>query len=364
MSGHDTERRLARTLAEALWPVQLTEQVRQVSQGLGLRPLVRIQPSPRTAQVPWELLAVGNTFHGEDPDGCASDGDVRLLDLADVVTAVPVSLRRPRRTDESSIPAGDAVVIVLDPRVPGFRADSPLGSVLGPPGSDPTLLSLVQRHLDAGSVVPAVATAAEAFRRNDLDRDWLGAVLREGARRLMYVGHVSGAPVEGGQSEDARLHLCCGPGTLGLADVVRTHRPLSAKDLLLGTLAARADGVPGARIWPAPPRVALIACESGGDLRFAESFGLASAMIHNGAELVTATRWVLPTSFAFHRLGGLPESARPLSEAIVAVDAAHEHHDPVHRLGVWQREQLDRWRTGNQIAHSPLLWAAITTIIG
>ena len=211
--------------------------------------------------------------------------------------------------------------------------------------------------------MPSLAAPAEAFRRADLDRDWLSGVLREGARRLMYVGHVSGAPVEGGQSDDVTLHLCCGPGTTGLAEAVRTHRPLSAKDLLLGTLPLRADGVPGERIWPAPPRVALIGCESGGDLRFAESFGLATAMIHNSAELVTATRWMLPTSFAFHRLAGLAESVRPLSEAVMAVDTAHEHHDPVGRLGRWQREQLDRWRTGNRIEHSPLLWAAMTCIV-
>ncbi|MFH8371181.1 hypothetical protein [Streptomyces sp. NPDC018031] len=355
MADPRTEHRLARTLAEALWPEALTEQIRQVSARAG-RPLVRIQPSPRVAQVPWELIAV--------------DAEVRLIDLADVVTTAPASLRR---QDPAGRPApdvgrcendgSDAVVLVLDPRIPGFRADSPLGSVLGPPGSDPKMLSFVRSRLDAGPVVPSVATPADAFRRTDLDRDWLSGALRKGPRRLMYVGHVSGAPVEGGQSEDGTLHLCCGPGTAGLADPVRTHRPLSAKDLLLGTLPLRADGEPGARIWPAPPRVALIGCESGGDLRFAESFGLATAMIHNGAELVTATRWVLPTSFAFHRLTGLPEAVRPLSQAVIAVDTAHDHRDPVSRLGGWQREQLAHWRAGGRIEHSPLLWAAMTCIV-
>jgi hypothetical protein len=304
------------------------------------------------AQVPWELLAVD--------DGT----DVRLIDLADVVTTAPTSLR-PR--DPAAVTAQgtdtDPVVLVLDPRVPGFRADSPLGSVLGPPGSDPELVSLVRRRMDAGAVVPSVATPAEAFRRTDLDRDWLSGVLRKGARRLLYVGHVSGAPVEGGQSEDGTLHLCCAAGATGLAEPLRTHRPLSAKDLLLGSLPLRADGEPGGRIWPAPRRVALIGCESGGDLRFAESFGLATAMLYNGAELVTATRWVLPTSFAFHRLAQLPDSVRPLSEAIIAVDAAHEDDDPVRSLGSWQREQLDRWRADGRIEHSPLLWAAMTCIV-
>ncbi|MGR3867784.1 hypothetical protein ACUXZZ_04255 [Streptomyces graminifolii] len=345
------ERRLARALAEALWPEQLTAQLRQVAERAG-RPLVRIQPSPRVAQVPWELLAVD------------ADTDVRLIDLADVVTTAPASLRP--RTPAAPRPQGaDAgpVVLVLDPRIPGFRADSALGSVLGPPGSDPQLSSLVRARLDAGPVVPSVTDPAEAFRRTDLDRDWLSDVLRRGARRLLYVGHVSGAPVEGGQSEDGTLHLCCGAGATGLAEPLRTHRPLSAKDLLLGSLPLRADGEPGARIWPAPPRVALIGCESGGELRFAESFGLATAMLHNGAELVTATRWVLPTSFAFHRLAQLSPSVSPLTEAIVAVDTAHEHEDPVRSLGGWQREQLDRWRAEGRIEHAPLLWAAMTSIV-
>ncbi|MGC5562228.1 CHAT domain-containing protein [Streptomyces sp. FR-108] len=376
LASYARERRLARLLAEALWPPGLTDQIRQVSARLG-RPLIRLQPSPRVAQVPWELLAVDG---GEDP--AELDDDVRLIDLADIATSVPASLRRPgavspnspdpdpararARAPESepgSRPGSDAVVLVLDPRVPGFRADSPLGSVLGRPGSDPALLSLVQHRLDMGAVVPPVAAPAEALRRTDLDRDWLSEVLRKGARRLLYVGHVSGAPVEGGRSEDVTLHLCCGPGTTGLTGTVRAHRPLSAKDLLLGTLPLRADGVPGAELWPAPERVALIACESGGDLRFAESFGLASAMIHNGARLVTATRWVLPTSSAFHRLAGLPESVRPLTDLVVAVDDAHEHPDPVRRLGAWQREQLDRWRAGGRIEHAPLLWAAVTCIV-
>lgn len=329
LADHGGEQALARVLSEALWPPGLTDQIRQVSAAMG-RPLIRIQPAPRVAQVPWELLAV--------------DGDERVLDLADVATIVPVSLRRP---PVSMAAPSDAVVLVLDPQVPGFRPDSALGSVLG--AEDPVLVGMAERH-----------GAVNALRRTDLDRDWLGAALREGARRLLYVGHVTSASV---QSEDAQLHLCCGPESSGFAEVVRTHRPLSAKDLLLGTVTMRADGVPGARIWPAPPRVALIACESGGDLRFAESFGLASAMIHNGAELVTAARWTLPTAHAFHRLAGVAQHVRPLSDLVVAVDAAHDDPDPVARLGSWQREQLDRWRTDGRIEHSPLLWAALNTIV-
>ncbi len=357
MAAYDTEARLARMLAEAFWPPELTEQLRDLS-ARGARALIRIQPSPRVAQVPWELLAL--------------DEETRLIDLADVVTTAPLSLRRTNTVQSMTDvadglgvdPAGEgsnAVVLILDPKVPGYPDGSSLGSVLGQP--DPALIAMVQHHLDADGAVPPIVTAAQAFRRADLDRDWLGTALRAGPRRLMYVGHVTQSPVVAGQSEDAQLHLCCDERTYGLAEAARRHRPLSAKDLFLGTLAARADGLPGALIWPAPSRVALIGCESGGDLRFAEPFGLASAMIHNGAELVTATRWVLPTSHAFHRLGGVAESIRPLSEAIIAVDAAHDHRDPIRQIGAWQRDQLDRWRNDPRIEHSPLLWAAMTSII-
>ena len=352
MTDPSRERDLAARLASVLWPPQLTEQIRQVGEGTGVRPLVRVQPSPRTGQVPWELLAV--------------DGDQRLLDLADVVLAAPLALgaQAPDPTQAptpepapSPAEAPAPAVLVLDPRVPGFRADSPLGSVLGRPGTDPDLLDLVRAHRDAGDMLPAVTAPEEALRRTDLDRDWLGRALRGGARRLLYVGHVTSAPVEGGQSEDARLHLCCGPGTEGRAEVVRSHRPLSAKDLLTGT----ADGRSGAEVWPSPPRVALIACESGADTRFTESFGLASAMLRNGADLVTSARWVLPTNLALHRFGEVPADQRPLSALVAAVDAAHDAPDPVRALADWQRSLLDRWRTGGDPAATPLVWAALTT---
>ncbi|GAA1587782.1 hypothetical protein GCM10009804_49870 [Kribbella hippodromi] len=353
LADQRAEAQLARTLGKALWPDGLTAQVRQVLERAG-RPLVRIQPSPRVAQVPWELLAL-------------DDNNTRLLDLADVVTTAPTSLRRQQTQPPSAAqapPAADSpVVLVLDPRVPGFRADSALGSVLGPPGSDPELLALVERHLATGAMHPTATTPPDAFRRSDLNRDWLSDVLRNGARRLLYVGHVTGAPVEGGQSEDGALHLSCGPETTGLTALTRTHRPLSAKDLLLGTLPLHSDGQPGTRVWPAPPRVALLGCESGGDLRFTESFGLATAMLHNGAHLVTATRWPLPTNHAFHTLAGVPTSVRPLSTAITAVDTAHDHPDPIRHLTHYQQTQLTHWRTTPTPAHSPLLWSSLTTIV-
>ncbi|WP_251829135.1 hypothetical protein [Streptomyces sp. ATCC 21386] len=97
--------------------------------------------------------------------------------------------------------------------------------------------------------------------------------------------------------------------------------------------------MPGAQPWPAPPRFALIACESGGDLRFAESIGLATAMIHNGARPVTDTHWALPTSFAspwpICRSPYGP-SRRPWSPWTRPTRTT----TPIRHLGAWQRQQL------------------------
>ncbi|MFJ8025392.1 hypothetical protein [Streptomyces sp. NPDC096311] len=62
-------------------------------------------------------------------------------------------------------------------------------------------------------------------------------------------------------------------------------------------------------------------------------------------------------------MAGLPQSVRPLTAAVVAVDAAHEGHDPVHHVGAWRRQRLDLWRTGGRMRHSPLLRAALTCIV-
>ncbi|MFL1429752.1 MULTISPECIES: hypothetical protein [unclassified Nocardiopsis] len=333
------ERALSARLAEVLWPAELTDQIHTVAQGLGMRPLVRIQPSPHTGRVPWELLAV-------DPDG------TRLLDLADVALAAPAALTAGPRPEPA--PDGPAV-LVLDPRVPGFRADSELGSVLGRPGTDPDVLALIDAHRAADDMLPRVDTPQEALRRTDQDRRWLGEALNAGARRLLYVGHATSAPVEDGQSEDTLLHLCCTADTEGYAAPVRGHRPLSAKDLLLGAPGGRSGP------WPSPARVALVACDSGADTRFAEPFGPASALLRNGADLVTAARWALPTNAAFHRFGGVPAAERPLTELVAAVDAAHDAPAPVRALADWQRTRLDRWRTTGDPAAAPLLWAALAT---
>ncbi|MVU81484.1 CHAT domain-containing protein [Nocardia sp. ET3-3] len=360
LSSFEAENALAQYLSATFLPYNLAVSLHELYVG-GVRPHIRIQPSPRTAQLPWELIA--------------PDAEVRLVEIGDVsVLAPPGIVHAPARVTRSwAETRSGPVVAVLDPRVPGFRADSALGSVLGRMDSAAPLAELVAAHAAADRLSPAVDDPVDAFRRTDLDRSWLSRALHAGAARLLYVGHVTAAAPESGRSESATLHLSCTAASPGCAPAYRDHRPLSARDLLLGTHALAANhngsgagGRPeprtGPDIWPIPSRVALVACESGGDLRFAEPLGLVAAMLTGGAELVTAGRWPLPTDLAFHRFAGTPDTAHPFQEAVCAIDAAHESEDPVAALNDWQRTHLAAWRDTGAIEHSPLIWAAFATV--
>jgi hypothetical protein len=319
---HDRERDLSTRLAQALIPQQLAVDLDSwLVQGIPLH--VRIQPSPSTALVPWEALRV------DDGERMVHNGAVSVLPPATVGNA-------PSRRVSPFDPQG-TVVGVLDPRVPGFADTSGLGSVLG-------------------EVPEELATLAATFapggvRRDDIDRDHLEKALATAAR-LVYVGHVT----TGGHGLDARMHLSCTADTEGRAAPLGAHRPLTAADIVLGHR-------PGpVHPWRIPARVALVACESGGDVRFAEPSGLVTAMVHGGAEYVTATRWTLPTDEGLRRLvPGFPAQSPVLGPAVVAVDAAHRAQDPVAALNDWQRATATRWETTGDLTCSPLVWAAFTT---
>lgn len=160
------------------------------------------------------------------------------------------------------------------------------------------------------------------------------------AGRLLYVGHVSAASDADDDAASASMHLCC-------VDESGVHQPLSARELLTG----------GYRL---PPRTALIGCNSGGDLAHPDGMGLSMAALATGAQLVTATRWAVPTNRALGRAGDLGDRY-PLEELVLAVDAAHRAQDPVRALGQWLRERRRRWYTEGHPADSPVLWAALTT---
>ena len=114
-----------------------------------------------------------------------------------------------------------------------------------------------------------------------------------------------------------------------------------------------------------PNRVAFIACESGGEVRFAEPVGLVAAALHTGAQFVTATRWTLPTDAGLRRFApaATPETT-VIPQTVIAVDAAHDSPDPVAALNSWQREHADRWEAEGRIEDSPVIWAAFGTAFG
>ncbi len=281
-----------------------------------------VSPSARLARVPWGLLAMPG-----------DDGN-RLIELVDVLMAAP-----PNIVNSPRAPAGwggrraKPPLLVLDPRVPGQRPDSALGSVLGRPSADTTLAKHFGELMQSRDVLPGVGAPVELFRRADADRAWLEDLLAQAPSRLLYVGHATAADGDVGHAARAALHL---------AD----ESPLTASDLMSLKL-------------PLPPRVGLLACASGGDYRFDEATGLVAAMILGGAELVTATLWSLPTA-AGYRLFAPNTDADPMAEAILAVDRAHEADDAGRAVNDWQREKMRRWRDGD-LSASPLYWAALAT---
>jgi hypothetical protein len=314
-----TEFALARTLGQQLiapeaWQV-LVESIGSP------RAVLFVSPSARLARVPWGLLAM------------PSDDGYRLMELVDVLMAAPPNIvnspRIPARWGERR----DAPpLLVLDPRVPGQRPDSPLGSVLGRPSPDTALARYFGELMSRRKVLPDVASAVDLFRRTDADRAWLAGLLARTPSRVLYVGHASAADGDVGHADRASLHLA-------------EDRPLRAADVMSTKL-------------PMPPRVALLACASGGDYQFDEASGLVAAMILGGAELVTATLWSLPTAAGYRQFAS--GDADPMTDAIVAVDRAHEADDAGRAVNVWQREQMRRWRDGDVTA-SPLYWAALTS---
>jgi hypothetical protein len=274
------------------------------------------------------------------------------MELVDVLMAVPANIVHAPRTPAGWDTRHDGPpVLVLDPRVPGQRPDSALGSVLGRPSPETQLAQHFAELMTRRPVLPSVDGAVELFRRQDANRSWLATMLAHTPSRLFYVGHASSADTQAdhvAQADSAALHLACTAATHGDADTIGDHRPLTASDLMSLRL-------------PMPPRVALLACGSGGDYRFDEATGLVAAMILGGAQLVTATLWSLPTTAAYRQFAATDgDRADPMADAVVAVDHAHEAAEAGCAVNQWQREQMRRWRDGDVTA-SPLYWGALIT---
>ncbi|OBI35740.1 CHAT domain-containing protein [Mycobacterium sp. E1386] len=332
------------------------------------RPVLFVSPSARLARVPWGLLAVPKSGPSKEelvrarqeaitasgraaariPWQLADVGEhtdgYRLMELVDVLMAVPPNIvHSPRAPAGWDARKDGPPLLVLDPRVPGQRPDSALGSVLGRPAPDTPLARHFTGVLEHRPVLPAVESAVELFRRQDADRTWLAKLLAHSPSRLLYVGHASSAD---GQADRAALHLADTADVPGDADAIGDHRPLTASDLMALQL-------------PMPPRVALLACGSGGDYQFDEATGLVAAMILGGAQLVTATLWSLPTTAAYRQF--TTATADPMADVVAAVDHAHDADgDAGCAVNRWQRERMRRWRDGEATA-SPLYWGAVVS---
>lgn len=315
----DTEAALARRLGAALLPQPAWL---LICAETPCRAVLFVSPSARVGRVPWGLLAVA-----------AEGDDRRLVEVVDLLVAVPPNIvNAPRARTAWAARRGRPALAVLDPRVPGQRPDSALGSVLGRPSPESSLARHFADRVASRHLLPAVTTPVELFRRTDADRDWLATMLAESPSRLLYVGHASAAEDRSGRADQASLHLA-------------EEHPLTAAAIM-------------SRKTPMPPRVALIACASGGDYRFDEATGLVAAMIVCGAQLVTATLWSLPTTAGYRRFGG--GSTDPMGELVVAVDDAHGADHAGRAVNDWQRECLRRWRGGETAVH-PVYWAALVT---
>ena len=332
------------------------------------RAVLFVSPTARLARVPWGLLAVPKSAPDKEElvrarqDAITASGRVaaripwqladiddhtdghRLIELVDVLMAAPQSIVHSPRS-----PAGwqsrrdNPPLLVLDPRVPGQLPDSALGSVLGRPSAQTPLALHYAELMRRRRLLPDADDAVELFRRRDADRAWLARLLSRAPSRFMYVGHASSAE---GQADRAALHLACTAEAPGDGEAIGDHRPLTASDLMSLQL-------------PIPPRVALLACGSGGDYQFDEATGLVAAMILSGAQLVTATLWSLPTTAAYRQFAG-HQSVDPMAAVVIAVDAAHDEAEAGCAVNRWQREQMRRWREGD-LAASPLYWAAMVT---
>ncbi|WP_181777760.1 tetratricopeptide repeat protein, partial [Amycolatopsis pittospori] len=240
------EQRLARVLALNLLPADLVERLRGAA-AEGRRPLLRIQPSPSLAGVPWGLLALPDRRADHVLDlgeiGTCFDSDERLVEVADVSLLAPAGI--PRRPPAA---ADGPPVYLLDPKIPGQSAFGELGSVLGKQDATSPLI----RHLDArlaeGPVGPPAARGLDLVRRTDTDRRLLAELLSRPCSRLVFVGHVSRVRDEYGAQ--TALHLSCTAGLPGTATPIGEHRPFTAADLALSEVDAM------------PARVALIGCAS------------------------------------------------------------------------------------------------------
>lgn len=304
----DEETALMRRLSEALLPAALRRQLRECADS-GARLLVQVAPSPPAAAVPWGLLFV--------------DEKTRLLEIAEVSWIAPPLLRDLGRApdpsswdDARSLPP----LHVIDPDLSNSRE----GQILPDP-------------CDAALITEDEETKGQC----EITREALSADLQKPRSRFYFLGHCSSkTDITGSQADLMGMILSDIHGG-------RQH-PLTAADLITHPSQ-----------WPMPPRAAVVACASGIDMADFEPFGLATGLLSNGASLVQATLWTLPTD---HALSWRGSTGRPFLRLAQAVEKAQRADDPIAHLHTWQREQLAAWRDHPGLGTSPLWWGSAMTM--
>jgi hypothetical protein len=291
------ELHLATTVGRVLLPYALRKEL--VNAAAGQQHTVSVAVRGWLANVPWDALALDD------------DGDLRLVERATVLAGLA------------------ATVHVGRARLPDLGATGPVVRIVDPgPESKPRLCPL------GADLFYELCVGDEDVHGRPFGSDELASVLTTGRpARLLYYGHAcSGTP----EAPAAAALLLSNPA-MELAE-------FTAFDWL-----AEPDR------FPAPPRVALIACGTD-DGKQIEQSGMPIAAVNAGAELVTATRWILPVD---------PELAMscPTAALAAAVDEAHAEADPIAALRRWQIERLRNWRERGEVADTPLLWASLVSYL-
>ena len=299
LTRYDDERKLMRDLSRALLPDDLCRQLIEAT-AEGERVEVRVAPSPPAAVVPWGLLVL-------------DDDDMRLLDVADVSWIAPIL---PRDIDpdapEVTPATGGRALHIVDPRTSRGR--------------------VLSERFDP---CDCYGHGAERFFAQGNGVEELRDVLDAGAgkiARLLMIGH-------------------CATGASDAADTVFLMGDGEANKLRASRLVREAGR------WSMPPRVGVVACASGTDLTQHEPFGLGTALLINGAEVVHATLWPLPTDHAIRLVNSRAVGA--FGWLAQAVDHAQSDADPVASLCDLQRRKLAAWRERPGLGSSPLLWGAL-----
>ena len=302
LTRYDDERKLMRDLSRALLPDDLCRQLIEAT-AEGERVEVRVAPSPPAAVVPWGLLVL-------------DDDDMRLLDVADVSWIAPIL---PRDIDpdapEVTPATGGRALHIVDPRTSRGR--------------------VLSERFDP---CDCHGHGAERFFAQGNGVEELRDVLDAGAgkiARLLMIGH-------------------CATGASDAADTVFLMGDGEANKLRASRLVREAGR------WSMPPRVGVVACASGTDLTQHEPFGLGTALLINGAEVVHATLWPLPTDHAIRLVNSRAVGA--FGWLAQAVDHAQSDADPVASLCDLQRKKLAAWREKPGLGSSPLLWGALITM--